>query len=440
MNSPNHSPVEEGGDLWPVSEVSAAGLFGDRSFTISLDPVATVLTGQNGSGKSTLLKALNLVAHEQWLDFVYLPLTTLRLTYSDGLTLTVTRKADGLSIAAGDLEWILDIDAAAQLDRRLLDDIRDAPQRYLLRGDFGVAQERMIRERLLRARGVDPSVIDSLLPPEWLSGLIDRFHTKLISARRLEHKLSPEADREDEESRLPVVERYARELRDRMRDALSAYATESRRQEKNLPAQIVSAMQGPSPSPEDLATDVDALSVEVKKLADSLAAVGLLQEEDPQQQFPDYPRDQGPILLAIREVYRVAEERLQRLTGLRSDLELFAGFLNDRLTNKRVVLNQETGIAVELSSGEEIRPSQLSSGEEQLLALAYEILFGCEPKSLVLLDEPELSLHVAWLQGLLEAFVSMGTNRNLQFLIATHSPSVISGYTELERSLDQTPA
>jgi predicted ATPase len=102
-----------------------------------------------------------------------------------------------------------------------------------------------------------------------------------------------------------------------------------------------------------------------------------------------------------------------------------------------VILNQESGIAVELSSGQEIRPSQLSSGEEQLLALAYELLFGCEPQSLVLLDEPELSLHVAWLQGLLDAFVEMGTSRNLQFLIATHSPSVLSGYRELERSLDR---
>lgn len=427
------------GDLWPISEVSVAGLFGERSFTISLDPVATVLTGQNGSGKSTLLKALNLVAHESWLDFAHLPLSTLQLTYSGGETLSVTHAGDTLKVSSGESDWTLDLEAASQLDRRLLEEIRDAPHRYLVRGETGIEQERRIRERLLLHRGVDQVLIEKLLPPDWLSAQVDRFRTKLISARRLEHKLSPEAERGDEESQLPVVERYARELRDRMRDALSAYATESRRQEKNLPAQIVTAMQGGSPDAETLAEDVDSLRFEVKKMADSLAGVGLFQEEDPQQQFADYPRDQAPILLAIREVYRVAEERLQRLTGLRSDLELFADFLNDRLTNKRVVLNQETGIAVELSSGEEIRPSQLSSGEEQLLALAYELLFGCEPQSLVLLDEPELSLHVAWLQGLLEAFVAMGTNRNLQFLIATHSPSVISGYTELERSLDRTP-
>ena len=48
---------------------------------------------------------------------------------------------------------------------------------------------------------------------------------------------------------------------------------------------------------------------------------------------------------------------------------------------------------MELDSGQVIRPSQLSSGEQQLLALAYELLFGSEPETAVLLDEPELSLH-----------------------------------------------
>jgi predicted ATPase len=53
-----------------------------------------------------------------------------------------------------------------------------------------------------------------------------------------------------------------------------------------------------------------------------------------------------------------------------------------------------------------------------------------------LLDEPELSLHVAWLKGLMSAFLDMGANRGLQFLVATHSPSVLGGHRDLERSLD----
>ncbi|MEX0973277.1 MAG: AAA family ATPase [Solirubrobacterales bacterium] len=124
------------------------------------------------------------------------------------------------------------------------------------------------------------------------------------------------------------------------------------------------------------------------------------------------------------------------MTTLRTDLELFSSFLNERFSNKRVVLSQSVGIAVELDSGEVIKPRDLSSGEQQLLALAFELLFESSQETVVLLDEPELSLHVAWLQGLLGAFNEIGDSRGLQFLIATHSPSVLRGHQARERSLD----
>jgi ABC-type transport system involved in cytochrome c biogenesis ATPase subunit len=424
--------------LWPIAEVEARGLFGVRDIHFALDEVATVLTGENGSGKSTLLKALHWAQQEMWLDFAYLPLDTLILTFHDGRQLSIEHTEDGLLVTSEGDPWTFDLETASQLDRRILEEIREAPQRFLAARERGRLQDRrLFRERVALSRGIAPEDIARLAAPEWLSELTSGFNTKLISARRLEHKLSPELSAGEGEAPLPVVEEYSRELRDLMRDALSTYAAESRKQEKNLPAQIVSAMQAPSPGPERVAGEVDELRAEVRNLADSLAGVGLFQEEeDPEQQFAEYPRDQEQILLAIREVYRVAAGRLQRLTGLRSDLELFADFLNDRFTDKRVVLNQENGIAIELENGQSIRPSQLSSGEEQLLALGYELLFGSEPHSIVLLDEPELSLHVAWLQGLLEAFVGIGRVRSLQFLIATHSPSVISGDDERERSLD----
>ena len=224
-----------------------------------------------------------------------------------------------------------------------------------------------------------------------------------------------------------------------MRDQLSVYAAESRRQEKNLPAQIVHAMQSASERPEnteDLGDEVESLRAEVLQLADSLARVGLFQEEDPEQQVSDYPRNEPLISLAVREVYRVTKVRLERLTELRADLEIFSSFLNERFANKRVVLGPDSGIGVELPSGEDISPSKLSSGEQQLLALAFELLFETAPMSVVLLDEPELSLHVAWLKGLLDAFLEMGSSRHLQFVVATHSPSVVAGHIELERSLD----
>lgn len=81
-------------------------------------------------------------------------------------------------------------------------------------------------------------------------------------------------------------------------------------------------------------------------------------------------------------------------------------------------------------------PSGLSSGEQQILVLAYEVLFRSESQTLVLIDEPELSLHVLWQDTFVEDLTRMGRVRSLQFILATHSPSLIGGRDDLKRSLD----
>jgi ABC-type lipoprotein export system ATPase subunit len=422
--------------LWPLCEIAVSGLFRDRSFELAIDPVATILTGENGSGKSTVLRAIDYLATEQWRNFAELPLDGLRLTFEGGVELeTATDETGGLQLVSGDDEWTFDLEMAERLEPQLRD--FQALRRHY-RSDRKRAEEMRARERLFFRRRVtaDPNELDSVLSPQWLSDLAARFQTKLISARRLEHSLRPDKDAGGEEKPVSVVEHFAERLRDRMRDELSNYAAESRKQEKNLPALIVEAMQqGGEEDINELGEEVEKLRSEVRALADSLANVGLFHEEDPDT-FAAYPRTDRGILLAIREVYRVTRERLERLTLLRSDLELFSSFVNERLTNKRIELNQDAGISVGLRTGDYIRPSQLSSGEQQLLALAHELLFGSERRSVVLLDEPELSLHVGWLQGLISAFANIGESRELQFIIATHSPSVLVGHEDRERSLD----
>jgi energy-coupling factor transporter ATP-binding protein EcfA2 len=414
--------------LWPLALISVEGLFGDRTFGLELGPTASVLTGENGSGKSTLLRATDYLAKERWEEFSSLPFDRLSLVFAEGTELQAAVIDGGIEIRSGDESWTFDRETAAQFDDQTLSQLRRANFRR---------RAALRTQQVLRGQDFQPvgEEFENIIPPRWLMDLVSRIQTKYISARRLEHRLRPDARSPGEETPTPVVEQYADHLRDRMRNQLSAYATESRRHERNLPAQIVQAMQSDTESAEELDRDVKQLQSEVRDLADALARVGLLYE-DPEQQLAQYPQNKTAILLAVREVYRVAKERLEQLTPMRSDLEFFATFLNDRFSGKQISLNQEDGIFVELDSGERIAPSQLSSGEQQLLALAYELLFETAPNSVVLLDEPELSLHVAWLKGLLSAFLEMAEKRRLQFIIATHAPSVFLGHDELEQSLD----
>jgi predicted ATP-binding protein involved in virulence len=59
------------------------------------------------------------------------------------------------------------------------------------------------------------------------------------------------------------------------------------------------------------------------------------------------------------------------------------------------------------------------------------LLFKVEPDSLILIDEPELSLHIAWQERFLKGLQEIIKLTPKDFLIATHSPDIISDRWDL---------
>lgn len=69
---------------------------------------------------------------------------------------------------------------------------------------------------------------------------------------------------------------------------------------------------------------------------------------------------------------------------------------------------------------------QLSSGEQQMLLLLGKIVACADSGSVLLIDEPEISLHVHWQQLLPGLFSRIAEHTGAQFLIATHSPTLVA--------------
>lgn len=67
---------------------------------------------------------------------------------------------------------------------------------------------------------------------------------------------------------------------------------------------------------------------------------------------------------------------------------------------------------------------QLSSGEKQLLIILLTVLCQDEAPSVLLLDEPEISLHLRWQYEFIEILRTL--NPHCQIILATHSPSLFS--------------
>ena len=80
------------------------------------------------------------------------------------------------------------------------------------------------------------------------------------------------------------------------------------------------------------------------------------------------------------------------------------------------------------SLGDEFDINGLSSGEKQLFlrTLAIKML---EPKnSIILIDEPELSLHPKWQSKIIDVYKKIGENN--QLIIATHSPHILGSVSK----------
>lgn len=91
-------------------------------------------------------------------------------------------------------------------------------------------------------------------------------------------------------------------------------------------------------------------------------------------------------------------------------------------TNKIIGANKEREII--FKQGDTVlSPYDLSSGEKQLLIILLTVLTQDQEPSILIMDEPELSLHLKWQASLIENIRTL--NPNCQIIIATHAPGII---------------
>ncbi len=85
---------------------------------------------------------------------------------------------------------------------------------------------------------------------------------------------------------------------------------------------------------------------------------------------------------------------------------------------------EENRLSFLLNDGTKLTAYDLSAGEKQLLIILLKVLCQDEKPTVLLLDEPEISLHLRWQYDLIE--IIRAINPNCQVIIATHSPSLFT--------------
>jgi predicted ATP-binding protein involved in virulence len=109
--------------------------------------------------------------------------------------------------------------------------------------------------------------------------------------------------------------------------------------------------------------------------------------------------------------------------------------VNKRFAYKQLDIESQAGFRFRTSAGLQLLPTDLSSGEQHELVLLYELLFRTKPNALILIDEPELSLHVAWQVEFLKDLARVIKLASFDVIVATHSPQIINDRWDLALEL-----
>lgn len=92
--------------------------------------------------------------------------------------------------------------------------------------------------------------------------------------------------------------------------------------------------------------------------------------------------------------------------------------------NNTLALTIKATEGTTLITDEKIQIDQLSSGEKQMLLILTTVFLQDEKPNVLLMDEPEISLHISWQDRLIELIREL--NPKCQLILTTHSPNIFA--------------
>ena len=115
----------------------------------------------------------------------------------------------------------------------------------------------------------------------------------------------------------------------------------------------------------------------------------------------------------------------QELDKINERKNLFIRLVNECFAETgKELSNDSTKLVFIKDNSIGIYPKELSSGEKQLLIILLTVLLERGEEYILMLDEPEISMHISWQYKLIDMILQL--NPNVQILLTTHSPMIFS--------------
>lgn len=431
-----------------VTHVKVTGLFGYMEHGISLrSEEPTLLTGPNGTGKTHLLMLAQAAVNLDFRLVAPLSFDTFEVTWSDAWSLQCTRR----NSASGETDFVVtakkegrqrgakatfsqsELQASAQLPAHVIPtdsgrfyDLRvdRYMSKYMVESRYGVKIDEAVDERFKAY----PQILEAVLGPRAV--LIDtkRLDSATISGATAEYDPPGQQGR-----RLSSIDRYIRQISVQVSDARRRSVRATQDADLGFAERALAAAKTTFQEA-SLRTRYNKIVETYADLARNGLAVGSKPMDFPDSTTPTVRRILSPFL-------EDWEKRLDPLVPLNRKIKTLRAILDSKLeaSHKRTYMTERGFLGFRSYDGRSVRVGDLSSGEQHLVALFTLLLFSAPPGSLVLIDEPEISMHAAWKHAFLKDIASVAQLAEIQFLIATHSTAIINGRWDLTEELRFTP-
>ncbi len=439
-----------------IKSIEIVQLFGtiNHQIEFSKEDDITILLGQNGVGKTAILRLVNMLFNHQLSNLTEIPFQKASITFYEGKELYVSLlKGDADNVSDYELSngSFLNSTTCSQISEKVKDALRNirgyTSANYRNDDDIWIDKntgECLTSEDLVwKCQEKHPGwLVDTKdIYPMWLYEIMVGMQVNFIQTQRLQSQIVTiipgkvvSRNSIEYQSTLKLI---ASEMKNRLAQIQQEYGQKAAELDESYPYRLVDKLEEPKFTKLELTTLKASLD-DLERKRERLRNAGLLNKTTWQSRSLNTNTRSAYVLKAIsihiedtKEKFSLFDEELERI-------ELFRSLINERFLQKVVVIDPTEGICIESTeTGFGIPLEKLSSGEQHLLVLYYDMIFRFPKGTLVLIDEPEISLHVSWQKRFISEMKKIMKINGMKAIIATHSPTLIGRYWGLTRELDK---
>lgn len=426
-----------------IDRVLIKGLFDDFDHDLAFGEGERVMLviGPNGFGKTTTLNLIDTLFNHALSRLVNVPFREIDVSFDDETRLVVERqsvkgldyrdllpikltyhqggKSQYFSPSRDSIDWE-DLEGHILALEDFVPMLTRVGPREWLNVDTGSTLD--LAELLNVYREFFPADLRLEVPanPDWLKKIRRAIKVRFVDIERLTRVGPRRRRRGRRDNTMRTVSYYSKQLGRQIRHSIAEYGALSQGLDRTFPSRAVTEHKEPNDSAERLREDLDA----IEKRHSQIEEVGLLKGEQHRLEIPNLEqiKEQHRGVLAV--YVQDAKKKLAVFDELYKKVSTFTKIVNSRFLYKQVDVDAK-GLRVSRRDGTTLELEKLSSGEQHELVMLYELLFRASSNSLILIDEPELSLHVAWQEKWVEDLEQIAELSDFRAIVATHSPEII---------------